>query len=153
MISASDIHGSDDRARQYLTGWQRERAALANLRRRLAAEQTATRERLTQEITQSLLTLADNFRAMTAHTPTAFVDHPWTQGVHHIARQLEQLLAAYGVTPIDTAVGTVFNPALHEAVSRTTVPGHSAGTVVEVLQPGYRLGEHILRPARVKVAM
>jgi len=57
----------------------------------------------------------------------------------------------FGVTPID-ALGRPFDPAVHEAVTQQPRSDAAPGTVVEVLEPGYRLHERVLRPARVAVA-
>lgn len=149
MITAGEIHG-DARAAEYLAGWQRAQAELENYRRRQAAEHAAARARLTEEVLSPLLEIADNFRAAAGHVPPEIAAHAWTEGMMHIGRQIEQLLAAYGITLIEDA-GIAFNPQLHEAVG-TQAAKEKSGTVVEVVQPGYRVGERVIRPARVKVS-
>lgn len=148
MITAADIHGSP--AAQYLAGWQRAQAELNNFRRRQAADTAAARTRLTEEVLAPVLEIADNLRAAAAHVPPEIADHAWTAGIVHIGRQVEQLLAAYGVTLIDDK-GSTFDPTVHEAVGQAAAKVKS-GTVLEVIQPGYRVGDRVIRPARVKVA-
>ena len=67
--------------------------------------------------------------------------------------ELSAALARTGIESFSPA-GEVFDPAVHEAVATSEQPadGAASGTVVEVYQPGYRLGEAIIRPARVVVA-
>ncbi len=66
----------------------------------------------------------------------------------------EELSAALGRVGIESfsPAGEIFDPALHEAVVHQPVEGSASGTVAEVYQPGYRLRDHVIRPARVVVA-
>jgi molecular chaperone GrpE len=68
--------------------------------------------------------------------------------VQFIEKKLGALLEREGVNPVD-AVGQPFDPAMHEAVA--TEDGSTQNMVVEVYQPGYKQGDQVLRPARVKV--
>ena len=72
-------------------------------------------------------------------------------GVELILRQLQDLLRKRGVTPIE-ALGTDFDPRVHQAVSQESSSAHRDGEVMEELQRGYMLGDRLLRPAMVKVA-
>jgi molecular chaperone GrpE len=134
-----------------LAGWQRARADLDNFRRRLGEQNNSERHRLKKEILSSLLPLADNFQAMTDHVPAEFERNAWTDGVRHVARQLDQLLADLGVTPIE-ALNKPFDPVRHDAVSSVKQPDAATGQVIEVIQPGYIFHGEVIRPAKVKVA-
>jgi molecular chaperone GrpE len=68
-----------------------------------------------------------------------------------IARQFEDVLAAQGLSQIP-AVGEKFDPSRHEAIAREETDAHEEGTVIEEMQPGYRLHDRVLRPTLVKVA-
>jgi molecular chaperone GrpE len=70
-------------------------------------------------------------------------------GVRLVHKQLVDVLAKEGLTEIDT--DGVFDPHVHEALLAQPSDAE-AGTVLEVLQKGYRLGDHVLRPARVTIA-
>jgi len=72
------------------------------------------------------------------------------EGVRHTALSFANALAAAGVEPIES-VGEQFNPELHEAVETAEVEPKDEGKVLEEYAPGYRIGERLLRPARVKV--
>lgn len=147
MFSSSHIHGQkNSKEQEYLEGWQRARADLENVRRRMAESTVNQKQALKRDIVEDLLGLADNFRALTAHAPDP--KDPWVQGVLHVARQFEQVLADFGVEIIaDT--GGAFDPKIHEAVEE--VEGKESGIVQEVVQAGYKIGETVIRPAKVKI--
>ena len=151
MINATQLHGSKVKENEYLDGWQRSRAELANLQKRLVGEQVQQRQKVTREITGELLTLADNFQVMTRHVPEELAENSWTTGVLHVARQLTQLLEEFGITLIE-AKGQNFDPKFHEAVEQTSKTKLSTGSIVEVIQAGYQIGDEVVRPAKVKVA-
>lgn len=71
-------------------------------------------------------------------------------GLRAILRRLEGLLAAEGVTTFES-LGKYFNPLLHEAVGAVDGGGGEPGTVIEEVSRGWRLGDELLRPARVRV--
>lgn len=149
---ASSIHGQpSSKTSEYLAGWQRARADLDNFRKQAARHHSAEQERARAAVIEPLLTLSDNFAAMTQHVPTELQGNAWTTGVLHIARQLESLLATYNVERIAGA-GDVFDPHQHEAIEKVADSSQPSGRVVEVVQPGYRVGERVLRPAKVRVA-
>jgi molecular chaperone GrpE len=94
------------------------------------------------------LPLADNFaRAMEAPT----TDPEFKKGMALIQTGLEEIFSRFGVEPFGT-VGEVFDPAIHEAVARMDSDEAETDCVCAVFSTGYRMGERILRPARVAVA-
>jgi molecular chaperone GrpE len=72
-------------------------------------------------------------------------------GVILVFRGLREALSRNGVEAVDPK-GEKFDPTLHEALSTQPVDGAESGTVVEVMQKGYRMGEQLVRPARVVVS-
>lgn len=135
-----------------MSGWQRSRAELDNLKKRAAKQREQEHWQIKKEMIESLLSLSDNFQAMVAHVPDELTDHAWAKGVLHISRQLEQLLLSYGVTPIK-AMNHSFDPTRHEAVGHAKVKSTKTGKVIEVIQTGYTINNEVIRPAKVKVAM
>ncbi len=135
---------------EYLALAQRTQADFENYRKRVAKEARAAQERGTSALAKELLPALDNLdRAMDA----AAQDDPLLEGVRLVRAELSAALARAGIESFSPA-GEVFDPGLHEAVSMAPQPveGKPSGTVVEVYQPGYRLGASIIRPARVVVA-
>lgn len=151
MIHAQKTHGEGSREAEYLDGWRHARAELANFKKRIAAQQQESRLQTTAAALQSLLTVADNFQMMIKHIPEDLAGHSWVEGVKHVARQLDQLLVENGVALI-TETNIPFDPTFHEAVDQVKGTNIKSGLVVEVTQAGYKLGENILRPAKVKVS-
>ena len=127
---------------------QRLQADFDNYRKRAARDQEALVARAGERIVKELLPVLDDLeRALVAadqHEEAKLED-----GVKLVHRELEQLLAREGLAPVET--DGKFDPHVHEAL--LTQPSESEeGSVIEVVQKGYRLGDRVLRPARVVVA-
>ena len=127
---------------------QRVKADFDNFRKRAARDQDALVARAGERIVKELLPILDDLeRAIVA--AEEHEEAKLEEGVKLVHRQLEQLLEREGLAPVETA--GKFDPHVHEAL--LTQPSESEeGSVVEVLQKGYRLGDRVLRPARVVVA-
>lgn len=130
--------------------WQRAAADYANYKRRTDDERAAVGQFATSLLVARLLSVLDDFdRALDSVPPDA--DDPWVEGVRLTERKLRTLLESEGVTPID-AIGTPFDPNLHEAVVHEETTEAPDNQVIAELQRGYRLHDRVLRPALVKVA-
>lgn len=126
-------------------------AEFDNYRKRVERERREMIERAAESVLADLLPIVDNLeRALSAEAGPEGAD-AYRQGVELIHRQLLDLLAQRGVTPIE-ALGADFDPHLHEAVASEPADGHRDGEIVEVFRTGYRLGDRLLRAAMVKVA-
>jgi molecular chaperone GrpE len=130
---------------------QRERADAENLRRRTQEEKSRLGEFYKAMVVQELLPALDNLERAFAHTPKELKDHDYIKGVRSVMKQFEQSFAQLGVKRIKT-VGEVFDPRLHEAVQMEEGDG-TVEVVCEELQPGYLLGDEVIRHAMVKVRM
>jgi molecular chaperone GrpE len=139
-------------AEDYLAGLQRERAEFANYRRRTTEEREAMLGLASEDLIRKVLVLADDFDRAIDARPEAIADDPWVEGVTAIDRKLRALLESEGVTQIDAAPGTPFDPREHEAIA--SVPGteHKDGEIVNEIRRGYRLRDRVVRPALVAVA-
>lgn len=136
---------------------QRERADAENLRRRTQEEKSRLGEFYKAMVVQELLPALDNLERAFKHTPKELKDNDYVKGVQGVLKQFEQSFAQLGVKRIKT-VGEVFDPRLHEAVSLeegypSTGSGQAVEVVCEELQPGYLLGDEVIRHAMVKVRM
>jgi len=133
---------------EYLALAQRTQADFENYRKRVARDAAAAAERGVAKLAKELLPALDNLdRALDA----AAQDDPLLDGVRLVRGELSSGLARVGIESFG-AVGDTFDPVEHEAVAQAPVEGAASGSVVEVYQPGYRLGASIIRPARVLVA-
>jgi molecular chaperone GrpE len=139
------------KADEYLDGWQRARADFANYKKRIERDQEESRGRAAAALLAKILPVEDDLRRAVRERPEAEGYPHWADGIELIQRKLAALLEAEGVELIP-ADGVAFDPALHEAVTYEPSNDHKEGEIIEVIQQGYRLGERVLRPARVRVA-
>jgi len=149
------------KAEEYLALAQRTQADFENYRKRTLREAKAAQERGALKLVQSLLPAIDNLDRALAHVgqvdATAGEEGDangvasFVAGIKHVHADVLAALGRVGIEAFDP-VGEVFDPQYHEAVAQRPVEGAQAGTVVEVFQRGYRLGDTIVRPARVVVA-
>ncbi len=135
----------------YLALAQRTQADFENYRKRVARESALAQLRGVAKLAKELLPAIDNLdRALDA----AATDDPLLDGVRLVRSELSAALARVGVESF-SPLGETFDPSVHEAIATVQQPadgGADSGLVVEVYQPGYRLGESVIRPARVVVA-
>jgi molecular chaperone GrpE len=135
----------------------RSMAEMENLRKRTAREIVDSRQYAVTSFARDMLTVADNLKRAIAAVPaelrsgdnkavTAFLE-----GVEVTERGLEQTLEKHGVRTID-AKGEKFNPDFHQAMYEVESADVPPGSVAEVVQTGYKIGERVLRPAMVAVA-
>ena len=120
-----------------------------NFRKRVAREQADLSRRANERLLGELLPVIDDLeRALEA--AAAHEEATLEEGVRLVHRSLSGLLERHGLSEIE-ADGP-FDPHVHEALLTRAAEGAEQGSVVQVLQKGYRLGDRVLRPARVIVA-
>jgi molecular chaperone GrpE len=133
---------------QYLALAQRTQADFENYRKRVARDAAVAQERGVARLARELLPALDNLdRAIEA----AQDGDPLLEGVRLVRSELAAALARVGIESY-APIGEPFDPTRHEAMAQQPVPGAAPGTVAEVYLNGYRMGETIVRPARVLVA-
>jgi len=129
----------------------RRQADFENYRKRIERERLEEAQRVVARLIEGLLPVLDAFeRALAAHDDPAYEDY--RKGFELIYRQLRDALERQGLNRIE-AEGKTFDPHLHHAVERVESEDYEDGEVLEVLQPGYRLRDKVLRPATVRVAV
>jgi molecular chaperone GrpE len=129
-------------------------AAEADNARKQTAQrvQKATRDGM-KRVASEILPALDDFERALAHAEAEESDeeHTLTRGIRLVQQQMLGALKRAGIESF-SPLGEAFDPHLHEAVATTPVAGAESGTVVEVYQAGYRLGDDVLRAAKVVVA-
>ncbi|NOR89693.1 MAG: nucleotide exchange factor GrpE [Anaerolineales bacterium] len=138
-------------AEEYLDGWQRARAEFANFKKRTQRENEHARERIAGEIITHFLGVKDDIERALAKAPETDDFQEWALGIELIHQKLQALFDAEGVELID-AEGERFDPTFHEAVSFEENDDYEEGLIIDITQPGYKMGERVLRPAMVRVA-
>jgi molecular chaperone GrpE len=139
---------------EYLDLAKRTKADFENYRKRMAADVQAAVARGKGELLRDVVPVLDDLeRAIQAAglDPEGDSDDGLAHGVLLVFRSLRDSLSRNGVEAVDPK-GEKFDPTAHEALSTVAAEGVESGTVVEVMQKGYRLGEQLIRPARVVVS-
>jgi len=120
-----------------------------NYRKRVAREQVELTRRANERLLNELLPVLDDLeRALEA--AAQHEEAKLEEGVQLVHRALASLLERHGLTEIATE--GVFDPHVHEALLAQPGEGAEEGAVLQVLQKGYKLGDKVLRPARVIIA-
>jgi molecular chaperone GrpE len=155
---AVDVEAVSAKAEQYLALAQRTQADFENYRKRAAREAAAAQQRGVVKLARELLPAVDNLERALVHADSAPADSAdaegngsFVAGIKHVHSDVLAALQRAGIEPFSPE-GEPFNPVYHEAVAQQLVEGAEPGTVVEVYQRGYRIGDNVLRPARVLVA-
>jgi molecular chaperone GrpE len=131
-------------------------AEAENIRRRAEKEKADASQYAVTKFARDMVGIADNFARALAAVPAPVRDAADPQlkavldGVEATDRQLIQTLERYGVKAVD--VSGKFDPNVHQAIAEVPGQGKPAGTIVDVVQTGYMIGDRLLRPAMVTVA-
>ncbi|WP_028649884.1 nucleotide exchange factor GrpE [Nocardiopsis sp. CNT312] len=134
---------ADERVIELTGDIKRVQAEYANYRKRVERDRVAVRETATAQVVGELLPILDDIGRARQHEEL-------TGGFKAVGEALEATATKLGLERFAEA-GEEFDPNLHEALTLVPTPEISVQTVIEVFQPGYRIGERILRPARVVV--
>ncbi len=149
---AADLDELREKAAQrdeYLALAQRTQADFENYRKRMTREVSLSEGRGVSRLAKELLPALDNLERAIAAAPAG--QDSVTDGFRLVHAELTAALGRLGIQGY-TPKGEPFDPTQHEAMAQHAVEGAESGTVVEVYQPGYRLNDMVLRPARVVVA-
>ena len=127
-------------------------AELDNVRKRARKDQEEARVDAQSRVLREMLPVIDNLERAVAHAAqTGDAASGVLEGIRLVLRQFSQAFERCNVHPVE-AKGQPFDPNQHEAVSQVVTADAPPGSVVEVMQTGYRIGERLLRPALVVVA-
>ena len=152
-----ELSAKAEKADEYLALAQRTQADFENYRKRATREAAAAQERGAAKLALALLPAIDNLDRALAHADEV-VGGEGSNGAESLVAGLKHvhadLISALGNVGIErySPEGEPFDPQYHEAVAQQPVEGAQPGVVVEVFQRGYRMGENVVRPARVVVA-
>jgi molecular chaperone GrpE len=132
-------------------------AEVENIRRRADKEKTDASQYAVTRFARDMVGIADNFARALAAVPPGVRDaadpalKAVLDGVEATDRQLVQTLERYGVKQVDTSDGK-FDPNLHQAIAEVPGGGKPGGSIVDVMETGFMIGDRLLRPAMVTVA-
>lgn len=133
---------------EYLAGWQRAKADFINYKKDELSRMERVAKYGEEELTRELVVILDSFDlGINAMERKGEVE----KGIYMIRSQMEDVLKRYGLSKIPVKPGDAFDSAIHEAIAEVESDS-PPGTIMEEIEPGYKLHEKLIRPARVKVA-
>lgn len=141
----------DNKAEEYLDGWQRARAEFANYKKRVLRENMDIRQVARGEVIKLYLDIADDLERALKEKPETGETEIWVEGIEIIFQKLRARLESEGIKPMK-AMGEEFDPNIHEALMKEESEEFESGQIIEVMQEGYWIGDKVLRPALVRVA-
>lgn len=146
------LQKAEEKAQEYLTGWQKERAESINLRKRLEEEKKEFAKFAKEDIATELMQVLDSFEAAFKNKEAwEKVDKNWRVGVEYIHTQLLNVLSNHGVSVLNP-LGEKFDPQRDEAVDTVSVQDKNDDhKILEVVSLGYKLQDRIIRAPKVKV--
>ena len=127
-------------------------ADFKNYQRRATENEQRAAAMAGARVVRAILPVLDHFDLALNQKPQQMTMQNLLQAVGIVRDELGKALAAQGVERIEPKAGETFDPHRHEAVMRQHVNGAAPNTIVNTLQPGYALGDMVLRPAKVSVA-
>ena len=139
------------RQEEFKGALQRERADFSNFRKRIDRERSELRSQIVADTIARMLPVFDDLHRALENAPDGFNENDWLQGIQLIGKKFGVVLDSYGIEPINP-VGEPFDHNFHEAIGSEDSDEYESGTVIDVLQSGYKLNGKCIRPAMVRVA-
>lgn len=157
VATRSELKRVENELAELKDRFARRQADFENYRKRVDRERADTHDRVVADVASKLLPVLDNLkRALDAEASVEATESDefrhFLSGVDLISKQLSGVLEALGVKPI-LAEGEPFNPHIHEAVVSEPTDEYEPDTVMQEIIQGYRLGDKLIRPSLVKVAV
>lgn len=148
----ADLKSAQTESREHLTALQRSRADYVNLKKELDEVRDSVKQKTTERVIMDFLPVVDSFDMAMANTDAwNAVDANWRVGVEYIYTQFKTVLENYNVSAIDS-VGVEFDPNLHEPMKTDETEDEPLDDKIkQIIQKGYRMGDKVIRPARVVV--
>ena len=140
----AEVKELQDKLAERTSDLQRLQAEYVNYKRRVDRDRDLARKVTIEGVLKDFLSVLDDVRSAREHEEL-------NGGFKAVAEEIERVTSKYGLETFGEA-GDPFNPHIHEALLHAHADGIDGPTCVEILQPGYRIGDRILRPARVAVA-
>ncbi|HNW71821.1 MAG TPA: nucleotide exchange factor GrpE [Candidatus Paceibacterota bacterium] len=148
----ADLKKAKKEKDEYLTGWQKERADFTNYKKQEEDRKINFSESIRERILTRFLTVTDSFNmAFKNKEVWEKVDESWRKGVEYIYSQMNTIFEEYGVKPVGE-VGESFDHNIHHSIEMIpTDKKEDDHKIAEVIQKGYKLGDRVIRVARVNV--
>jgi molecular chaperone GrpE len=146
----NELEQAREEAQKNLDGWQRALADYNNLRRRTEMERSQMKMEALGNVVRPFLDVLDDLELAVKNRPSDS-DNGWGEGIELVYRKLLSRLENQGISQFE-ALGQEFDPRFHEAIMQEQSEEYESGVVMDVLKPGYKAGDRVIRPAIVRVA-
>jgi molecular chaperone GrpE len=132
--------------------WLRCRADFDNYKKRVQRDSARSYQDAMTSILKIFLSASDDLERALKNKPEGEGVNGWVNGIELIQQKLTNQLKKQGVERMDVKPGDEFDPNIHEAITQEENPDFKEGQIIEVVQPGYRIADRVIRPAMVRVA-
>ena len=146
------IEGLEKEAEEAKDSWLRSRADFENYKKRVARDAERSYQDAKANIIKMFLGASDDLERALAHRPQIDDGDGWVNGIELIQQKLVNQMKKEGVERMEIKPGDEFDPNIHEAITQEDNPDFSDGQIIEVVQPGYKIADRVIRPAMVRVA-
>jgi len=144
---------------EYKSGWQRALADYKNLQAETAKRRGEWAQMSETQILEEFIPVYENFKTAFSHLPLPERESAegrrewegWSKGIEHIKKQFADILKSHGVEEIKT-VGEKFDPKYHEAAGEEIAGGKEPSEIIKEISGGYKVGERVIRAARVIIS-
>ncbi len=133
-------------------GWLRARADLENYRKRVQRDAARSYQDAMTNVIKIFLPVADDLERALKNKLETEEAAQWVDGIELIHQKLLNKMKNQGVERMEVKPGDEFDPNIHEAITQEETPDYKEGQIIDVVQPGYRIADRIIRPAMVRVA-
>ena len=139
------LAGAEQQRDEYLAGWQRAKADFVNYKKEEMKRLEEISKYAGLDLIKDMISVMDNFDLGLRSLEKA---GPVERGLYLIRSQIEDILRKRGLEKVTVKAGDEFDPMIAEAMTEV-LSDRPAGTIVEEVEPGYRMHDKIVRPARV----
>ena len=133
-------------------GWLRTRADFENYKKRVQRDASRSYQDAMSSVLKLFLTVSDDLERAIKNKPEEDQLDGWVNGIKLIDQKLVNQMKNLGVERLAVEPGEVFDPNIHEAITQEEHPDYEEGQIIDVVQPGYKISDRVIRPAMVRVA-
>lgn len=147
-----EIESLQEQVEEQKDGWLRTRADFENYKKRIQRDATRSYQDSMTSVVKVFLSAADDLERALKNRPQGKDVESWISGIELIHQKLITQMKNLGVERMDVEPGDEFDPNIHEAITQEDHEEFKEGQIIDVVQPGYRISDRIIRPAMVRVA-
>lgn len=147
-----EIESLQKQVEEQKDAYLRTRADFENYKKRVQRDATRSYQDAMTNVLKIFLSAADDLERALKNKPESKEIDNWVNGIELIHQKMLNQMKNQGVERMDVNPGDEFDPNIHEAITQEEHPEFSDGQIIDVVQPGFRIQERIIRPAMVRVA-